>query len=252
MADEKTSSAASNEAPDTDDTTPDELAPDEAAPGEAASGEAAHELSEADQAPDNGDAAHAAGLAGLVPGVADAEPGPDSGGDAAELKEKLLRALAELENLRRRGQREREDATRYAMTNFARDLLTVADNLHRALDSVTGGSPSEPSEPADGLKTLTEGIEMTERELMNLFERYDIHRVEPAGEKFDPNFHQAMFEVPDSGQAPGTVVQVMQPGYVIGERLLRPAMVGVAAAAAGDEEGESSGAGRGSRIDTTV
>ena len=239
MADEKTSPPASDAAPDSDATTPDDLAPDEGS----------HELSEADPAPDNGDAAHAAGLAGLVPGVADAEPAPGADGDAEELKEKLLRALADMENLRRRGQREREDATKYAMTNFARDLLAVADNLRRALDSVADEAPAEP---ADGLASLTEGIEMTERELMNLFERYDIRRVEPGGEKFDPNFHQAMFEVPNSGQAPGTVVQVMQPGYVIGERLLRPAMVGVAAAAAGDEEGEGGGAARGSRIDTTV
>ena len=115
MADEKTSPPAPDEAPDTNDMTPDDTAPIEAA----------HELSEADAAPDNG----AAGLAGLVPGVADAEPGPGAGGDAAELKEKLLRALADMENLRRRSQREREDATKYAMTNFARDLLTVADNL---------------------------------------------------------------------------------------------------------------------------
>jgi molecular chaperone GrpE len=235
MADEKTSPPAPDEAPDTNDMTPDDTAPIEAA----------HELSEADAAPDNG----AAGLAGLVPGVADAEPGPGAGGDAAELKEKLLRALADMENLRRRSQREREDATKYAMTNFARDLLTVADNLRRALDSVADEAPAEGS---DGLASLTEGVEMTERELMNLFERYDIRRVEPKGEKFDPNFHQAMFEVPDSGQAAGSVVQVMQPGYVIGERLLRPAMVGVAAAASGDEEGDGDGAGQGSRIDTTV
>lgn len=234
MADEKTSPAASDEAPETDETTP---APE------------SHELSEVDEAPDNGDAAHAAGLAGLAPGVAVDADASASDGDTAELKEKLLRALADMENLRRRGQREREDAAKYAMTNFARDLLAVADNLRRALDSVAGDTPSQGSE---GLASLTEGIEMTERELMNLFERYDIRRVEPAGEKFDPNFHQAMFEVPESGQAPGTVVQVMQPGYVIGERLLRPAMVGVAAAVAGDEDGEGNGAGRGSRIDTTV
>lgn len=221
----------------------------DAAPDEAVPGEANHELSEADRAPNNGDVAHAAGLAGMVPGVADAEPVSGSDGDAAELKEKLLRALADMENLRRRGQREREDATKYAMTNFARDLLTVADNLRRALDSV---SDEAPAEPADGLASLTEGIEMTERELMNLFERYDILRVEPVGEKFDPNFHQAIFEVPNSGQVAGTVIQVMQPGYVIGERLLRPAMVGVAAAAAGDEESEGDGAAQGSRVDTSI
>ena len=239
MADEKTFPPASDAAPDSDDMTPDDAAPDEGA----------HELSEADRAPDNGDAAHAAGLAGLVPGVADAEPASGADGDAAELKEKLLRALADMENLRRRGQREREEATKYAMTNFARDLLTVADNLRRALDSV---SDEASAEPADGLASLTKGIEMTERELMNLFERYDIRRVEPAGEKFDPNFHQAMFEVPNSGQAAGTVVQVMQPGYVIDKRLLRPAMVGVAAAPAGDEDGDGDGTAQGSRVDTTI
>jgi molecular chaperone GrpE len=219
---------------------------------EKASDHQAHELSEAEQVLDNGVAAYAAGLADLASAVADAadaQEAPDQDVETAELKEKLLRALADVENTRRRAQREREDAAKYAITNFARDLLTVADNLHRALDSVADGSATEPSE---GLKTLTEGIEMTEREIIGLFERHDIRRVEPEGEKFDPNFHQAMFEVPDTGKPAGTVVQVMQPGYVIGKRLLRPAMVGVAVAAPGDEDDDGNGAGKGTRVDTTV
>ncbi|WP_321393436.1 nucleotide exchange factor GrpE [Emcibacter sp.] len=151
--------------------------------------------------------------------------------EIAELKDKLLRAVAETENLRRRAEREKQDATNYAVTAFARDLLPVSDNLRRALDSLP--------EDADGnetLKALVEGVEMTERELLNNFEKHGIRKVDPKGEKFDHNLHQAMFEIPNSGAEEGTVVQVMQVGYTLKERLLRPAMVGVAKGSAPEKQ----------------
>lgn len=139
------------------------------------------------------------------------------------LKDKLLRAVAETENLRRRAERERSDAANYSVTAFAREMLAVSDNLHRALESAP-----EEADLSDNAKTLVEGIQMTERELLNIFERKGITKIDPKGEMFDHNFHQAVFEIPDSGEPDGTVLQVMQEGYVIKDRLLRPAMVGVA------------------------
>ena len=142
-----------------------------------------------------------------------------------ELKDRTLRTLAEMENLRRRTEREVADARAYAVTNFARDVLNVADNIRRALDSV----PADAKATADGaLKGLIDGIELTERDLGKTLERHGVKIVEPEGQKFDPNRHQAMFEVPNPEVPAGTVVQVVQAGYVIGERVLRPALVGVA------------------------
>ena len=143
--------------------------------------------------------------------------------EIADLKDKLLRAVAETENLRRRAEKERQDASNYAVTGFARDLLPVSDNLRRALESLPEGADGN-----ENLKALVEGVEMTERELLNSFEKHGIRKVDPKGEKFDHNLHQAMFEVPNSGEEDGTIVQVMQVGYTLKERLLRPAMVGVA------------------------
>lgn len=143
--------------------------------------------------------------------------------ESAELKDRLLRSVAETENLRRRADREKADAANYAMTAFARDLLGVGDNLRRALDSIP-----EDTDLGDNAKTLVEGIEMTERELLNMLERHNIRKVDPLGEKFSHDLHQALFEVPNTGEEDGTIVQVMQVGYVIKDRLLRPAMVGVA------------------------
>ena len=138
----------------------------------------------------------------------------------AELKDRLLRAVAEMENLRKRSERERTDAGKYAISNFARDMLVVGDNLARALETVQASeSPS--------LQDLIEGVEMTQREMLNIFERHGIKKLEPQGERFDPNLHQAMFEVPDPSVPNGTVAQVVQAGYVIADRVLRPAMVGV-------------------------
>jgi molecular chaperone GrpE len=143
----------------------------------------------------------------------------------ARLKDQLLRALADTENVRRRAEREKEDTSKYAVASLARDILSVADNLRRALESL----PADQV-PNDAVRNLLTGVEATERDLLAIFERRGIKRIDPAGERFDPNFHQAMFEVSNSGQEPGTVVQVLQPGYLIFDRLLRPALVGVAKA----------------------
>ena len=144
--------------------------------------------------------------------------------EAAALKDKALRGLADMENLRRRTEKEMADARAYAVTRFATDMLTVADNLSRALDCV----PKEARDAADGpFKALVEGIELTERDLHSQLARHGVKKLEPLDTKFDPNFHQAIFEIPDESVPQGTVRQVMQTGYSIGERVLRPAMVGV-------------------------
>ena len=145
--------------------------------------------------------------------------------EIASLKDRLLRALADEQNTRRRLEREKAEATLYAATGFARDLLSVADNMARALESV---SDEERASASEAMRNLLAGIELTSRELENAFARNNIRKIEPLGEKFDPNLHQAMFDVPDPEQVNGTIVQVVQPGYTIGERVLRPAMVGVA------------------------
>lgn len=144
--------------------------------------------------------------------------------EALKYKDQWMRAVAEMENVRKRSEKEREDTARYAVTSFARDLLSVADNLRRAIESVEGDDSSS------SLATFKEGVELTEKELLNSFAKHGMKKIEPLGEKFDHNFHQAMFEVETADQAPGTVMQVMQSGYVIHDRLLRPAMVGVAKA----------------------
>ena len=148
--------------------------------------------------------------------------------EAAGLKDQLLRALADLDNLRKRAEREKAEATLYAATNFARDILPVSDNLSRALDMAHADALKEASEP---IRNLIAGVEVTNREMLNVFERHGIKRIDPKGEKFDPHFHQAVFEVPTNDEPPGTVVQVLQAGFSIGDRILRPAMVGVARAA---------------------
>ena len=187
--------------------------------------------------------------------------------ELADTKERLLRALAETENLRRRATRDLEEAHKYAITNFARELLDVADNLSRALDAV----PPRARDEIDFIKNLADGIAMTEKALLTSFERHQIAKVTPEiGDRFDHNRHQAMFEVETTEQPPGTVAQVLQPGYTIAERLLRPALVGVAKAPPakpsrpdGDEgaeraaEGEDeaparAGARPGGRVDTTA
>ena len=144
--------------------------------------------------------------------------------ELAESRDKMLRTLAEMENLRQRTRREVADAKTYGITGFARDVLEIADNLQRALDAV----PAEAKAVADpGLKALMEGVELTERSLLNTLEKNGVKKFDPSGEKFDPNFQQAMYEVPDTSVPAGTVVQVVQAGFKIGERILRPALVGV-------------------------
>ena len=144
--------------------------------------------------------------------------------ELAETKDRMLRAMADVENTRRRAARETDEARKYAVTGFARELLEVADNLTRALNAV----PAEAREN-ELVKPLFEGVELTQKSLAACFEKHKITKVDPAiGERFDHNRHQAMFETETADHAPGSIVQVMQAGYVIADRLLRPAMVGVA------------------------
>jgi molecular chaperone GrpE len=143
--------------------------------------------------------------------------------EVAELKDQLLRALAEAENLRRRSQREREEAVRYAPASLARALLPVADNLRRALESLPDDAAQD-----ERLKALADGLALTERELQSAFERNGIERIDPLGERLDPHWHEAMFERPDTDYPNGTVCEVLEVGYRLHDRLLRPARVGVA------------------------
>lgn len=144
--------------------------------------------------------------------------------EAAELKDRLLRTLAEMENLRRRTEREVADARIYGVTNFARDIVGVADAMERAMKALDDGLRDKADA---GVKALLDGVELTERELLKVLEKHGVTKLEPKGQKFDPNMHQAMFEMPDASVPAGMVVQVVQPGYKIGERVLRPAMVAV-------------------------
>ena len=188
--------------------------------------------------------------------------------EKAELKDQLLRSLAEVENIRRRAQRERENGARYAAEPLAKDILAVRDNLCRAIDSVSAeAAATEPQ-----LKALLEGVVMTEKSLSEAFARHHVEIIDPLGEKFDPNLHDAMFEVPDPSQPAGTVAQVIEVGYRLHDRLLRAARVGVvkaapaaatpepSAAPSGDSESPAAGeqeagedkAQPGQRIDTAV
>jgi len=168
------------------------------------------------------------------PAAQAAEPDPFAvieklNAENGELKDRLLRALAEMENLRRRTEREVADARAYGVANLARDMLSVADNLARAVESF----PAEERAAADAaLKALIEGVELTERDLHAALGRYGVTKLSPEGEKFDPNFHQAMFEMPHETLPAGAVAQVVQSGWKIGERVLRPALVGISKGAA--------------------
>ncbi len=162
--------------------------------------------------------------------------------DNADLKDQLLRAMAEMENMRRRTERQVKEANIYAVSNFARDTLTIGDNLQRTLEAV----PPEARAEGGALASLLDGVELTQRELQKTLEKHGVQSINPEGEKFDPNFHQAMFEIENPDIPSGTVVQVAQTGYVIGARVLRPAMVGIAkggpkfVAPASDEDGHGS------------
>lgn len=148
----------------------------------------------------------------------------------AAMKDQALRALAEAENTRKRSERDRQDTAKFAVSSFARDLLSVSDNLRRALSAIT----AEQREASPEFASVYTGVEATERELLGLFERNGIKKVEPLGHKFDPNLHEVLFEMDGGGKEPGTVMQVVEPGYTIHERLLRPARVGVAKGADDD------------------
>ena len=145
--------------------------------------------------------------------------------ELAEVKDRLLRTLADMDNMRKRTEREVADARVYGISNFARDILGVADNMHRAMAALDDELRTKADEST---KVLLEGVELTERELMNVLEKHGVKRIEPLGQKFDPNRHQAMYEIEDASVPAGTVVQVMQAGYLIGDRMLRPALVAVA------------------------
>ena len=168
--------------------------------------------------------------------------------EAADLKDRLLRTLAEMENLRRRTEREVADARTYGVTNFARDILAVADSMERALKALDEGIRAQADA---GVKALLDGVELTERELLKVMEKHGVRKIEPMGQKFDPNLHQAMFELPDPTVPAGTIVQVMQPGYTIGERVLRPALVGIAKGGARQPAGETTPAGEAPANDNT-
>jgi molecular chaperone GrpE len=144
--------------------------------------------------------------------------------ELADYKDRLLRTLADMENMRKRTEREVTDARIYGISAFARDILGVADNMHRAMQALDDELRAKAD---DQLKALLDGVELTERELMNVLEKHGVKRIDPLNQKFDPNRHQAMFEVDDASVPSGTVVQVMQAGYLIGERVLRPALVAV-------------------------
>lgn len=163
--------------------------------------------------------------------------------EVGSLKDQLLRAMAETENTRRRLTKERDDSARFGASSFAKDMLSVADNLHRALEAMPEGALEDDAP----LKALADGLKLTEDELLKAFERHGIVKIDPYGEKFDHNLHQAMLQLENTGKPAGTVAQVLAPGYVMHDRLLRPAMVGVAKGEAADKEADKD-----SRVDTTA
>ncbi|KZB66815.1 molecular chaperone GrpE [Thalassospira lucentensis] len=177
--------------------------------------------------------------------TANADPVAVLEAEVAELKDRLLRAAAEVENTRRRAKKDVEDASNYAVTKFARDLLDVGDNLRRALEAAGNDANADPA-----MKTLIDGVEMTEKSLLKAFEQNGIEKLEPLGEKLDPNQHQAVFEMPNPAYPDGHVAQVMQAGYVLKGRLLRPAMVGVTKNPAGQDAAKSDEPG--SNVDTSA
>jgi molecular chaperone GrpE len=183
-------------------------------------------MNNSDNRPQNQTEAATADEATMQPDAAAAAPKASTSLDRelADYKDRLLRTLADMENMRKRTEREVTDARIYGISAFARDILGVADNMHRAMQALDDELRAKAD---DQLKALLDGVELTERELMNVLEKHGVKRIEPLNQKFDPNRHQAMFEVEDASVPSGTVVQVMQAGYLIGERVLRPALVAV-------------------------
>jgi len=203
----------------------------------------------AEDRPDNGTDQPEQPAEGKEPAVSEADAGrriADLEEELADVKDRLLRSLAEQENIRRRAERDREEAVRFAASGVVRDLLVTADNLRRAIESVSGEDTAD-----ERVRRLLTGVEATEHVLLDTFEQNGIRRIDPLGQPFDPNLHQAMFEVEEPGRPAGTVAQVLQPGYLYHDRLLRPAMVAVV-----KDEGQAMadvgiGAGEPSRDDTT-
>jgi molecular chaperone GrpE len=173
--------------------------------------------------PETEQPAESAGPQTAAPEDAGADALAAAQAEAADLKDRLLRSAADMENMRKRAERQLEDAHKFAVTGFARDILPVADNLQRALSAV----PAERRAEDELVQNLLGGVEAVEKELLGILEKHNITRIEPLGEPFDPNRHEAVFEVPGSPYPSGTVAQVLQPGYLLNDRLLRPAMVGV-------------------------
>lgn len=199
-------------------------------------------------------ASTAAEAAETVRAEAETDPTAALRAEIADLRDRLMRSIAEAENLRKRAEREVRDAGQYAISKFAGDILSVGDNMRRALDTV--GSEARAAADA-AFVALLDGVELTERELLNALDRHGVKRIDPHGARFDPNLHQAMFEVPDDSVPAGTVVQVVQPGYTIGERCLRPAMVGVSRggpkpAPRQDAEPAATGEAAGPKVDRTA
>lgn len=173
-------------------------------------------------------------------GEADEMAAPGAAGEeaVAKLNDQLLRLAAELENTRRRAEREKRDAGQYAIAAFARDLIGVADNFERALRASGVTGEDIPEGRSDAFKGLVDGIKMTEKELLTVLQRHGVNRIEPAGERFDPNLHQAVANIPSADIPKGHVVDVAQPGFTIGERVLRAAMVTVSSGGGAGEPGE--------------
>ena len=192
-------------------------------------------------APDADANANATPSGESAPAAAAPKPSTSLDRELAEAKDRLLRTLADMDNMRKRTEREVADARVYGISAFARDILGVADNMHRAMQALDDDLRAKADEAT---KALLEGVELTERELMNVLEKNGVTRIDPLGQKFDPNRHQAMYEVEDASVPSGSVAQVMQAGYLIGERVLRPALVAVtkggakASPAANDNPGE--------------
>jgi molecular chaperone GrpE len=183
-------------------------------------------MNNSDTRPQTGPDAVPADEAAMQPDAAPAAPKASTSLDRelADYKDRLLRTLADMENMRKRTEREVADARVYGISAFARDILGVADNMHRAMQALDDELRAKAD---DTMKALLDGVELTERELINVLEKHGVKKIEPLNQKFDPNRHQAMFEVEDASVPSGTVVQVMQAGYLIGERVLRPALVAV-------------------------
>ena len=156
--------------------------------------------------------------------VAAPKPSTSLDRELADTKDRLLRTLADMDNMRKRTEREIAESRTYGISAFARDILGVADNMHRAMAALDDELRAKADEPT---KVLLEGVELTERELMNVLEKNGVKRIDPLGQKFDPNRHQAMYEIEDASVPSGSVLQVMQAGYLIGDRVLRPALVAV-------------------------